>query len=291
METLTIRDALAEAAAVLREAGVGEPRREAASLLMHATGRGRAYLVAHDDELLGEDAASRFRESVARRARGEPAQYVTGRQEFYGRDFEVTPDVLIPRPETEHLVEAALDVLREARSPALCDIGTGSGCIAVTLLSERSDARGVGCDISEAALRVARRNAERHGVVERLRLLVSDCFTVWENETDATRPRFDIVVSNPPYIAEAEMADLQREVREHEPRSALTPGGDGLGVVRRLVSDAPRYLAPRGHLLFEIGYKQHEEVARMIDPRVWTLLRIHPDLQGIPRVFALRRAD
>ncbi|HEX5707118.1 MAG TPA: peptide chain release factor N(5)-glutamine methyltransferase [Pyrinomonadaceae bacterium] len=290
LKSVTIREALAEGAQVLRESGMGEARREAASLLTHATGRDRAYLFAHDDETLDASVAARFRESLARRARGEPLQYLTGRQEFYGREFEVTPDVLIPRPETEHLVDAALEIMEGTRAPLFCDIGTGSGCVAVTLLAEREDARGTAADISEAALRVAARNAARHGVSRRLALRVSDCFDSLEPGDETLRTRFDIIVSNPPYVRESDIASLQREVREHEPRGALTPGGDGLAVVRRLVAEGPRHLREGGHMLFEIGFDQHEEVARMIDPRAWTLLDIRPDLQGIPRVVVVRRA-
>ncbi|HYN85165.1 MAG TPA: peptide chain release factor N(5)-glutamine methyltransferase [Pyrinomonadaceae bacterium] len=288
-QTLTVREALDEASAALRDAGVSDARREAATLLMHAAGRDRAYLFAHDDETLDEVAAARFRGFVARRARGEPSQYVTGRQEFYGRDFEVTPDVLIPRPETEHLVEAALEVLTGLSAPVICDVGTGSGCVAVTLLAERADARGVAVDISEAALRVAARNAERHGVRDRLALRVSDCFDSLGANSQDEQARFDVVVSNPPYVRESQMSGLQREVRDFEPRVALTPGGDGLGVVRRLVGESARHLKTGGHLLFEIGFDQHEEVARMIDARVWTALETRPDLQSIPRVVVLRR--
>lgn len=284
----TIAEALSDAARALREAGVAEARREAASLLAHASGRNRAYLFTHDEESLAAEKLTEFRSLVRRRAAGEPLQYVTGHQEFYGLDFEVTPDVLIPRPETELLVETALEVLRARAAPLVCDVGTGSGCIPVSLLHERVDARAVALDISPAALRVARRNAERHGVSTRLTTILSDCFDALRaGEWKATR--FPLVVSNPPYVAEGELAGLQREVRDHEPRVALTPGGDGLSVIRRLVAEAPDFLEPGGQLLFEIGFGQHEQVAALLDPNVWTLLDIRRDLQGIPRLFALRR--
>jgi len=287
---LTIAEALKEAARLLRGAGVAEARREAGSLLAHTLGRDRAYLFTHDDEALAPEKLSLFRSLVERRASGEPLQYVTGRQEFYGLDFEVTPDVLIPRPETELLIETALASLGGHASPLVCDVGTGSGCIPVALLHERVDARALALDISPAALRVASRNAGRHGVASRFTPLVSDCFDVlragvWK-ET-----RFRLIVSNPPYIAEREIESLQREVRDHEPRVALTPGGDGLRVIRRLVSEAPDFLEARGYLIFEIGFNQHEQVAALIDPRVWTLLEIQPDLQGIPRIVTLRHKE
>lgn len=281
----TIDEVIAEAAGVLGGAGVGEARREAGSLLAHIINRDRTFLLTHGDETLPPDALPLFRQLIARRAAGEPFQYIVGRQEFYGLDFEVTPDVLIPRPETELLVETTLKLLRGRPAPRICDVGTGSGCVAVTLLHERRDARGVALDISPAALEVATRNAARHNVGERLSLLHSDCFAA----LDPAGERFAAVVSNPPYVAESHLAGLQREVRDHEPRVALTPGGDGLKVIRRLLHDAPQFLAAGGHLVFEIGFDQHEAVGALIDPRVWTLLDVHEDLQGIPRIVALRK--
>ena len=285
----TIAEAVRAAAEALRRAGLAEARREAGSLVGFATGRDRTYLLTHADARLAPAEEARLAGAVARRAAGEPLQYITGRQEFYGLEFEVNPDVLIPRPETELLVETALEVLQETPDPSVCDVGTGSGCVAVALLHTRRDARALALDISPAALRVAAANAARHGVAARFTPLVSDCF-------DALRagagppPRFHAVVSNPPYVAERDLDGLQREVREHEPRHALTPGGDGLAVVRRLIAEAPAFLLPGGHLLCEIGYDQHERVRQLIDPRVWTLLDIRRDLQGIPRTVALRLA-
>ncbi|MET0645557.1 MAG: peptide chain release factor N(5)-glutamine methyltransferase [Pyrinomonadaceae bacterium] len=289
-ESLTIAEALREASTALRVAGLGEPGREAGTLLAHSLGRDRAFLITHADETLTGAQLAGFRAHVGRRAAGEPFQYIAGRQEFYGLEFEVGPDVLIPRPETELLVEKALGLLEGSRAPLLCDVGTGSGCIAVTLLHERVDARGLALDLSPAALAVAARNAARHGVAERLRLLVSDCFDALRDD-DNREVRFDLVVSNPPYIAESDLAGLQKEVRDHEPRAALTPGGDGLSVIRRLLTEAPEFLKPGGHVLVEIGFEQHEQVSALIDPRVWTLLDIHLDLQGIPRTVALRLND
>lgn len=289
-ESLTIAEALREASTALRVAGLAEPRREAGTLLSHALGRDLAFLITHADEPLDGARLSGFRACVARRAAGEPFQYIAGRQEFYGLEFEVTPDVLIPRPETELLVEEALKLLKGSDAPLVCDVGTGSGCIAVTLLHERRDARGFALDVSHGALAVAARNAARHGVEARLQFLVSDCFDALRDEEHGD-VRFDLIASNPPYIAESELEGLQKEVREHEPRLALTPGGDGLSVIRRLFKESPRRLKPGGHLLLEIGFKQHEPVAALIDENVWTLLDIHRDLQGIPRTVALRLKD
>ena len=286
-DSQTVARALAGATEVLRAGGVEEARREAGTLLADLLGRDRAYLFAHADDVLPPRLLSSFRERVGRRASGEPLQYITGRLEFYRLDFEVTPAVLIPRPETELLVETALELLRGESAPLVCDVGTGSGCVIVSLLYERADARGVALDISAGALAVAARNAARHGVSGRLELLASDCF-------GALAPparRFSLVASNPPYVAESDVGGLQREVREHEPRVALTPGGDGLSVIRRLLSESPPHLRPGGHLVFEIGFGQHERVAALVDANVWTLLGIHRDLQGIPRTVALRLND
>jgi release factor glutamine methyltransferase len=286
-ESTTIAGALGAGARALDGAGVPEARREAGSLLSHVLGRDRAFLLTHDDERLTPEQLSAFARAVERRAAGEPLQYIRGAQEFYNLDFEVTPDVLIPRPETELLVEAALELLGALPAPLFCDVGTGSGCVAVSILHELTRARGVALDISPAALEVARRNAARHNVADRLELLVSDCFDALAARPSAT-PGFDLVASNPPYVAEDALAGLQREVRDHEPRVALTPGGDGLAVIRRLVNESPRLLKTGGHLLLEIGYDQHERVASLVDPRRWALLDIRPDLQGIPRLVALR---
>jgi release factor glutamine methyltransferase len=284
---LTIAEALREAATALRVKGVPEPRREAGSLLSHAVGRDTAFLITHADETLTAAELSALRAAVARRAAGEPFQYIAGRQEFYGLEFEVSTDVLIPRPETELLVETALELLEGTEAPSVCDVGTGSGCIAVALLHERQDARGFALDVSPAALAVAERNAARHGVAGRLTFLVSDCFDALSPGEHEGVP-FDLVASNPPYVAESDLEGLQREVREHEPHGALTPGGDGLGVIRRLVAEAPRFLKPGGHLLLEIGFDQHEPVAALVDPEVWALLGIRKDLQGIPRTVVLK---
>lgn len=284
--SITITEAIAEGAALLRAAGVGEARREAGSLLAHVLARDRTFLITHGEDVLAAEDLDDYRRALARRARGEPVQYIRGRQEFYGLDFAVTPDVLIPRPETELLVETALELLRDDVAPRICDVGTGSGCIAVALLHERADAHAIALDISRAALSVAARNAARLGVGERISFVESDCFTA----LDSARERFRIVVSNPPYIPAGEYAELQREVREHEPRLALTPDdADGLRIIRKIIADAPRFVAAGGHLLLEIGFGQHDTVATLIDARTWTLLDIRRDLQGIPRTVVLRK--
>lgn len=285
MNALSIAEATLEATRVLRRAGVPESRREAASLLAHTLGRDRTFLITHAEEEVPGELIARFRALIERRAGGEPLQYITGHTEFFKLDFEVTPDVLIPRPETELLVEEALALLQGIDAPALCDVGTGSACIIISILHEIEGARGLGLDISEAALDVARRNGVRHGVGARLSLMLSDCF----DALPGTGATFDMIVSNPPYVAESALEGLQREVRDFEPRVALTPGGDGLRIIRRLLEEAPPLLHTGGHFLMEIGFDQHEAVGKLIDPQTWELLDIHPDLQGIPRTVALKK--
>ena len=276
----SIADSLKEAAQTLRDAGVPEARREAASLLSFVIAKDRTFLISHAEDLVNDADLQRFRDAVTRRSAGEPLQYITGVQDFFGREFRVTPDVLIPRPETELLVEAALEVIADTATPMICDVGTGSGCIAVTLLCERNDARAIAVDVSEAALAVAGENAGRHGVAERIVFEISDCF-------DAVDSKFDLIVSNPPYVSAGALDGLQREVRDHEPLVALSPGADGLSVIRRLLADAPAFLKKSGHLIMEIGFDQGEKVQALVDQN-WRLLEIRPDLQGIPRIVVLQ---
>jgi len=274
---------LREASHVLQGAGVPEARREAGSLLSFITGKDRTFLISHAEDELHEQSLDQFREAVERRAAGEPLQYITGVQDFFGREFRVTPDVLIPRPETELLVEAALELLDA--TPIICDVGTGSGCIAVTLLCEIGSAHAVALDKSPAALEVAKLNAGNLSVAERAVFLVSDCF----ESLDSREYQFDLVASNPPYVPADVIAGLQREVRDHEPLLALSAGADGLSIIRRLLQDAPAFLKQGGHMIMEIGFDQGEKVQSLIDESVWRLLELRPDLQGIPRIVVLQR--
>jgi release factor glutamine methyltransferase len=280
---ISVGNAISEGAQVLRAAGVAEARRESGSLLGHAIGRDRTFVVTRADELLKPEAVEAFRRLVERRAAGEPLQYITGNQEFFKLDFEVTPDVLIPRPETESIVEIALELLKGDLDPFIADIGTGSGCIAISLLHELGDARAIATDISTGALRVAQRNADRHGVGDRLTLIESDCLSA----LDPGKP-FSLIASNPPYISDDEMKALQREVRQ-EPRTALAGGADGLDVVRRLSSGAAPFLRPGGYFVFEIGFGQNAAVEQLINRGVWELTEVRPDLQGIARAVVLRK--
>jgi len=280
---LSIAAALLEAAQMLRRAGVPEARREAGSLLAHVINCDRTFLISHAEDSITHSNFEAFRECIRRRASGEPLQYITGHQEFYGLDFIVNKNVLIPRPETELMVERAATLIPQESSSLICDVGTGSGCIVVALLHTKPLARAVALDISGVALKVAIQNAMRHGVAERVIFAVSDCFA-----SVAADARFDLIVSNPPYVAAQAFAGLQREVRDHEPSVALTPGADGLVIISRLL-EGHQYLKPSGYLLMEIGFDQSAAVESLIDTNFWTLLDIQPDLQGIPRIVVLQR--
>ncbi|HEX7295899.1 MAG TPA: peptide chain release factor N(5)-glutamine methyltransferase [Pyrinomonadaceae bacterium] len=281
--SLTIGEVLQEAAEMLSRTGVPEARREAGSLLSFVIGKDRTFLISHAEDQLDDSAVHRFSEAVGRRAGGEPLQYITGVQDFYGREFQVTPDVLIPRPETELLVEAALETNANKPEILICDVGTGSGCIAVTLLCELTHARAVAVDVSAAALEIAAQNARHHGVSERLELKISDCFDALD------RISFDLIVSNPPYVSANALAGLQREVRDHEPLVALSPGGDGLNVIRRLLDEGTAFMKAGGYLIMEIGFDQGERVQELIDQKLWRLVEIRPDLQSIPRIVVLQK--
>jgi len=284
--SISISEAILEATQALRGAGVPEARREAGSLLAQVIGRDRTFLITHAEDTLRSGELETFRHYLERRAQGEPVQYITGHQEFFGLNFEVSRDVLIPRPETELLVEIALELIgTNDAAPFLCDVGTGSGCIAIALLHERAKARAIAVDISETALSVATRNAARHSVTERIAFVASDCFAALEKKSC-----FDLVLSNPPYVADKDLSGLQREVREHEPRVALTPGDDGLSVIRRLLFDAAAFLIDGGHLVIEIGFDQRAAVERLIDPGIWNVIDVRQDLQGIPRTIVLQKA-
>lgn len=285
--TISIAEALRQGTQVLNTTGVPEPRKEAASLLAWVMAKDRTFLISHSDALVTDDVFSSFNNTIRRRANGEPLQYIVGSQDFFGRAFKVTPDVLIPRPETELLVEAALQLLDNVRPGCvICDVGTGSGCIAISLLCERRNLQALALDISPQAIKVALQNAISHGVEKRVSFIVSDCF-----EAISVHQKFDLIVSNPPYVASGALQGLQREVKDHEPVVALTPGGDGLTIIRRLLDEAPGFLKDDGYLLFEIGFDQGETVTKLINPTTWRLLEILPDLQGIPRIVSLQKCS
>ncbi len=283
--SISIAEAMRSASQILDRARVPEPRREAGSLLSFILKKDRTFLLSHAEDQVADEFLIAFQETVERRAGGEPLQYITGVQDFFGREFHVTPDVLIPRPETELLVEAAIEVI--GSEPFVCDVGTGSGCIAITLLCEINNARAVAIDKSSAALEIAKVNAQNQSVAERMVFLVSDCF----NSVDKDEYQFDVVVSNPPYVSAAIIDGLQREVKDHEPLMALSPGADGLSLIRRLLLEAPAFLKAGGYMIMEIGFDQGEAVKDLVDESVWHLLEIRPDLQGIPRIVILQKRE
>jgi release factor glutamine methyltransferase len=272
---MTIHTALVQGTELLDDDGIPVPRLTAEVLLGFAMSRDRAYFHAHPEQELREVEWLHFGRYLHERLKGKPTQYITHRQEFYGREFRVTPDVLIPRPETEHVVETALEIGRGARR--MLDVGAGSGALAVTLqLETRADVWAT--DISAAAATVAARNAANLGA--RVGIMVCDLM-----EAVATHS-VDLVVSNPPYVPEGAKAGLQREVRDWEPHVALFAGESGLDLYRRIVADAPRVLRPGGWLVLELGFGCHDPVRELLAG--WRELRIVPDLAGIPRVAAAR---
>ncbi len=274
---MTVTEALARGTAQLRLAGIEGAARDARRLLAGALGVEAGRVGAMGPDPVPPEAQERFLKMLNARAARRPVARILGRRVFWGRDFKVGDAVLDPRPETETLLAIAL------MSPArrILDLGTGSGILAVSLLAEWPGARGVATDISAAALAIARANATRHGVADRLRLVESDWFA------DVTG-RFDLVVSNPPYIAEAELADLAPEVRLHDPPQALCPGGDGLDAYRAIAAGAPGHLAAGGRLAVEIGPTQGDAVAGLFAAAGLEDVTVHADLDDRDRVVSAR---
>jgi release factor glutamine methyltransferase len=248
-------------------------------ILAHVLGCDRTSLLTHPERLLSAQQAELFEILLKRRLASEPVQYLTGEQEFFGLLFAVSPAVLIPRPETEHLVEAVLERLDRDATPRIVDIGTGSGAIAVAIAHARPRSQVMAVDISLAALEVARRNAERHGVIDRVTLRQSDLLA------EAGSAEFDVVVSNPPYIANGEK--LEPQVAHYEPRSALYAGPTGLEIYERLIPQAIQVLKPHGWLMMEIGYGQQPALEALLGG--WSEVSFAPDLQGIQRVVQAKK--
>jgi len=267
-------------AAALAAARAKIPPGEARLLLGHVLGQSAAWLVAHDDADLGEDALRSFASLVARRGGGEPVAYLVGHREFYGRRFAVAPGVLIPRPETELLIDCVLQEVGAGGTATILDLGTGSGCIAITLALEVPGARVIAVDRSASALAQTRANAE--SLHASLDVVESDWFA------DVQESAFDVIVSNPPYIAAGD-AHLSRGDLRHEPREALAGGGDGLDAIRQILAGAGSRLVPGGLLLIEHGYDQGERVPAMLSAAGLTDVCVHRDLAGLPRVTAGRR--
>jgi release factor glutamine methyltransferase len=259
-------------------------RRDAEMLLSAVLKKNKAWLLAHADDELPEASMRPLAEWVERRSFGEPVQYILGEAEFYGLPFRVTRDVLIPRPETEHLVEKVLELAARFRTPRIVDVGTGSGAIAVALANRLPEARIRATDLSAAALAVARENAARHGVEQRIRFVEGDLLEPVAGE------RFEIVVSNPPYVAERDRDSLAVEVRDYEPAQALFAGEDGLAIYRRLISAAHAALAAGGWIVLEIGYGQEAGVRELLRAAGFEEIGFSADLRGFPRVVCAMRS-
>ena len=274
---MTLAEALAQGAASLRAAGIDGAERDARALLAAAAGIDRGRLTLHLPDALPEAAAQRFFGMIRDRAARRPVSHILGGRLFFDRWFRVTPDVLDPRPETEVLVRLAL----QQSFADLLDLGTGSGCIAISLLAERPQATGLATDISPGALAVAGANARHHDVQHRLRLVRGDWF-------GAVDGRFDLIVSNPPYIAAAEIPGLAPEVRDHEPPGALTDGADGLSAYRAIAARVLAHLDPGGRLLLEIGAAQGAAVSRILEAAGLDEVTLHTDLDGRNRIVSAR---
>ena len=300
-----MRSILREGIARLRAGRVASDTLAAEVLLLYSLGRDRSWLYSHADEQLDPYLVANYFTLIARRVAGEPTQYLTGKQEFWGLEFEVTPAVLIPRPETEHVVEVALerlgaagiklDMKTGAPSPPLriADVGTGSGCIAVALAHELPHAEIFATDISAAALHVARGNGTRHRVDGRIHFVETDLLKgiFLSPRAEARSPQlFDLIVSNPPYVARDDAAMLQREVRDHEPQTALYGGPTGVEIYARLIEQAGAWLRPGGNLVLELGHGAADAVRAMLSAQpIWANICVTNDLAGIPRVLAAER--
>ncbi|HEX3372169.1 MAG TPA: peptide chain release factor N(5)-glutamine methyltransferase [Candidatus Acidoferrales bacterium] len=301
MNQLSMFAALRDGIARLERDNVPSAGLAAELLLMRVMGRDRAWIYARPEVELAPAQREEFFALIARRASGEPTQHLTGHQEFWGLDFEVGPDVLIPRPETEHVIEVALERLgianeasaqRREENVRIADVGTGSGCIAISLARELLSASIVATDISAAALEVARRNAARHNVSDRIEFVECNLLDDFLHKSPVTGHRsrlFDLIVSNPPYIGRWEAPTLAREVREHEPEAALYGGETGTEIYAPLVEHAVALLKPGGALVLELGHSSAAHVSTLLSSSEWTDVTITNDLAGIPRVASAAR--
>ena len=278
-------DLITEASQFLATREIENPRLETELLLAAALDLRRIDLYLQFERILNEAEVELFRGYVRERLRGRPVQYITGEAGFRLLDFEVTPAVLIPRPETELLVEHALALVQDDKATRVLDLCCGSGAVAIAMATEAPSVQVTASDLSPAALAVARRNRDRHGVCSRLHLVCGDLLTPFAGHTC-----FDLILSNPPYINSAEIETLQAEVRDHEPWLALDGGVDGLDVLRRIIDAAPGHLAAGGHLLVEVGYTQADKVADLMSA-VDLASEVHDDLADIPRIVLGRKAN
>lgn len=285
---MTLAEAIKKAASTLSAHGVSDARLDAEVLLRFILDRDRAWLITHANEPLAGDKRKLFEDAVNRRAKREPLQHITGRQEFWGFDFRVTPDVLIPRPETEFVVESAIRAAGKRPGLTIIDLCTGSGCIAVSLAKELPGARIFATDVSEKALSVARENAGSHDVSSRIRFIEGDLFEPLE-ELDL-RGRVDIITANPPYIRSGDLPALQPEVKKFEPERALISGPEGTEIHRSILEAAPDFLKKRGAVIMEMGLGQAEGLIKIVneDGR-YSAPEILKDLAGIDRVIVAKK--
>lgn len=282
---MTVAEAIRRAAGRLTEAGVPDPAWDAEVLLRHVLGWDRARIVSEGPALLPLEAEGRFLALVAERARRRPLQHLVGIQRFWRHEFKVTPDVLVPRPETEAIVETALGLLRDLREPVLVDVGTGSGCIALSLASERADAVVHAVDVSARALDVARENARRLGLEDRVRFHLGNLL----DPVVDLEGRIDLVASNPPYVDPAD--SLAPEVRDHDPAVALFPPGDRFSIYRRLAPQAQRLLRPGRWLVVEIGQGMDAETVTICEGAGLKVVKVLADLRSIPRTVVAQRPE
>ncbi|MBI4773542.1 MAG: peptide chain release factor N(5)-glutamine methyltransferase [Deltaproteobacteria bacterium] len=281
----TIRDVLNWTIAHLKSKQVTQPRATAEVLLAHALGVDRISLYINFDKPLNPDERAHFRRLIKRRLAGEPTQYITGRQEFWSLSFQVNPHVLIPRPETELMVEESLRLFRDARPSSVLELGTGSGAVIVALAKELDSDIRIATDRSVEAVFTARRNAESLGFGGRIQFLAADLFQPFKTE-----PVFDLIVSNPPYVSPEEYADLPREIKDFEPREALMADRGGLAVLHRILKEAPSYLKPRGWLLLEIGCTQKERVLKIAEQmETYVDVSVLDDYSDRPRLLRVQR--
>jgi release factor glutamine methyltransferase len=257
-------------------------------LLMHVLQRDRAWLYAHPEYELSSEQAAAYDGLIERRSAGVPTQYLTGHQEFWGLDFEVGPGVLIPRPETEHVVEVVLARVgsRRSQSVRIADVGTGSGCIAIALACELPHAEIVATDISALALNYARTNAVRHAVSNRIQFYETNLLRALAQFSDRARNSFDLIASNPPYVGRNDAAKLPREVREHEPAEALFAGDRGFDLYPGLIEQATQLLRPEGMIVLEVGYDGADYVRSLLSASGWCAVEVTRDLAGIERVVS-----
>ncbi|MEN6520943.1 MAG: peptide chain release factor N(5)-glutamine methyltransferase [Armatimonadota bacterium] len=282
-ETRTIAQELASAMGTLAQEGVETSQLDAEVLMAHVIGSQRVYVITHQERALTDDELCRYRDFAARRAKREPLSYITGEKEFWGLSFDVTPAVLVPRPETETLIETALPTLRDRENPLIADIGAGSGIIAISLAVELPDAVVYATEISPEAVKVARRNAIKHQVEVRIDILEGDLLDPLPEEV---KGKLDAVVSNPPYIPSEEIYHLQPEITNYEPRGALDGGEDGMDYHRKILEASREWLKPGGWVHMEIGIGQGEAVSAYARNIGYTNTKVINDLAGIDRVVS-----